>query len=278
LGSRFLITEHFEEVIVTHFAFWRIIMATAPRITVYELFKDRPSKEVGTILSPDQLYAIATAMSYVESDFMLRNKSPEDKRCIQIYDNCCNTTPEKLLTAFAWYCQTCSEIAILLDGPGQEDKSSWKAKPDHFARTVRVFLSRILFTNNPIDKDRGDAFLKILGSFNDLIEREVESKALDQGKAAEKKESVIRRILLYPLRKIVRPFIPVYYINFNRQTGLLAHESLERIINLCRQATEERRVFTFSVPEDQREGGVSIGGMQMQNLKGGKIITSQFLK
>ncbi|MBN1516367.1 hypothetical protein JXA32_07340 [Candidatus Sumerlaeota bacterium] len=241
-------------------------MPTAPHISIYEIFPDKPSEELETIFSPDTLYALATAMSYVENNLRAQD-APEIKGIIQWYNELTANAPDSTHNIFNWYVETSQELAEVTDD------ESWKTSPERFKKTVRAFLVYAFMSDLTVTKKKVAGSLIIFKIYKQLIEHEIGETKLD-----EPFINKLLRIVLFPVRPILRPIVmkwaPLWVEDFDDEIGKTALDRIQRICHFYRLCAKEDRTFTFSQPKDQVEKEIDVDGVKITSLRGGKMSLS----
>lgn len=232
-------------------------MASAPHITLYELFEDQPSKKIEVLFSPDQLYALAEAMSYVEYMF-LAEADPELKPIVVFYKKVVQGCPG-LDEVFANFCAACIDIATLAGKP------EWKTDPQQYSRNVCTFLAFVLFSGKRIDQGTM-APLMVLR----LFERYLKYELAHWNDSIFSPDKLVQ-LIFAPIHFLFRKSFPPCFHKRRQAAAAAGREALERLARIYEQAKDENRIFTFEEPEDQFEKTLDLGGLKIRADKDGGI-------
>ncbi len=235
-------------------------MATAPQINVYEIIEGKPSVDRGKMFpSPDYFFALATAISSAE-DVFLRMDDEILISAIRLYKKWKSSPPPEAEQAFEWFCRTCSDVARMT---GDE---SWKAVPSDFSKGARALLAITFLLHEAIDEETANRLALFYKGFEAAIEFSIE----DDKKPRTTLMSVVR-VILFPIRPLLRRIAPPYYRAFDEELGEKARTALSRVIKLLKFAGLDGRQFTFDAPEDQIEKSLDLGGLNIAVGKDGSI-------
>jgi hypothetical protein len=250
-GERnFLIGSHWIEVST---------MPTAPHISVYELIHGEPSREMEALCAPDGFYALAAAMTYIESTFLaVENK--ELQPIVKGYKNITAKGPEEAFAPLDWYFKTCEECAIIT-----EDKE-WIARREDFSKSVLIYLLFLIFHGQEINQSNARGHRLILQLFARLIGDEIKDWDVPFPLLVR-----ITKIALFPVRPLLRRLIPRAARDMKKEKMQQGLEVLQRLLRYLESAMNEKRVFTFEKPADQTEKQVSLGGLNIGIDRQGRI-------
>lgn len=232
-------------------------MVTVPHITVYEIFEDKPSIEVGKLLSPDQLFALAAGMSWVENNFMCLISQETLGKLVMVYKKNGDGMPKMGFEDFARFCKACADVGKIVDDP------SWQVDPNGFTKRSRAFLMLLFFMDPRLEADIAKAGRLILRLFDNLLKDEIEH--WDDPTPWHIR---LLRVVLFPIGILARWRQPGCFENFDKAMAIKAREAIERVSKLCAMA-EDGRVFAFDPPEDQFKTTLELDGLRIRQMKDG---------
>jgi hypothetical protein len=141
-------------------------MAEAPRLTLYEVKTDEPSRKVGDVFTPDQFYALATAISCVEPRMLIQD-DPDFVKLTQIYKGF--DKPRKAyLPLFEQYCATCANLGKWASRP------DWAAQGSDFSERARCLMVEAFFDDGPVSKTAAPLLYALFIYLDKLIEAEMD--------------------------------------------------------------------------------------------------------
>lgn len=228
-------------------------MPQAPHIDVYEILPGEPAKKVGRLCGPEEFFAYAAALTFVENSLgSLGSDDGRVQKLIALHKQCIKGMPASVDEPFGWYCQVCQELAALTE------EQSWRENPKHFSKMARAYLVGLLFSGQALEGDSAGVQSAILKIYNRLIEDELK----DWDRPASLGVKIVR-VVLFPLGLILRARMPRYAMDLKKEKMQRAHVLSQKLIRLCTEAKEKGRVFTFEPPEDQVGEPVDLGGLRI---------------
>ena len=217
---------------------------------------------MGSLCRPDEFFAYAAALSYVESYFV-RIEAEEDivNEVVAHYKRRMKKAPPDIQRVFDWYCEICREGAVIINDP------SWKEDPRNFTKTVRAYLVGLLFMGRNLDKSTAMAHYITIKLFDELIN--------DTLKDWDEPHSLIVKMIrcvLYPIGAIYRIRSPRYKLDIDKQMLKNAHVLSQKLLMLCERASDDQRVFSFEIPKDQIEKTMALDGLNISTTRDGTVI------
>lgn len=230
-------------------------MATAPFIEIYSLNPEDRGKLLEELFTPAEFYRLARFLAIAFPLAHEQQGSEQLQLISETIKRLCTPASEALATnsekMFAWYCACSAEAAFFT----KED--SWKASPEEFKPEVRYFLGIFFFVLGAITDPEIASFYLVafVGARLMLKAYADEMKKFDDARLRKhcKIETAEQKAKLFEAIETCR-------------------ERIARLVHYCSLVANEKRAFSFDVPESATELALDIEGLQIRKMKGGGVL------
>lgn len=236
-------------------------MATAPEMFVYEITPGQPSRKAGVLMTPDQFYALALAMSFVEDEFLdLTEKHV--RPFVEIYKDIASDKSPAIEEVFTSYCTFCNFYSRT------HNRVDWRIDPNDFTRGVRNYLTSTFLVSDEFDAELAMAVRPVYLTFGSFIKHYEE--IWDNSLTLSRLSKILIRLAQKIYHLIKTP--PVCQMKMEKVYLTTAREALERIDRIGALAMDQNRVFSFMPPQDEVEQVIKVGDSTHMQLKDGTLI------